>query len=107
MEKALEASDHEAAMLAFQELLDGSLATVAEQREIWGAERRGDETDPARAAELDRRSDVIEVQIAEARVSLRNHGVDPSKIDAAFLKFKTARSEAAAMRELESLEAGR
>lgn len=107
IERTLKVSDHEAALLAFQELLDGSLAATAEEMKNWQAELRGDESAAARAVELHCRSEVAEAQIAEARVMLRDHGADQSKVDAAFLEFQSAESGVAAAQELEALEAAR
>ncbi|QJE94406.1 hypothetical protein [Luteolibacter luteus] len=93
MEKALKTSDHDAALQAFQELLDVG-QTMAD--------------DAARHPQTpDKHSRIQKSRVDEARIALRNHGVDQSAIDQAWLRYSKELSRVSAIRELEVLDSGR
>lgn len=105
MEKALEDSDPEAALLGFRELINarGKIGEAALQS--WRAKANGDAEAASKLPELERRLALLDIGIEEARVALRNHGVEQSAIDSAVMKFQEEKGRNMAIRELEELGA--
>lgn len=104
MEKALEDSDPEAALLGFRDLIAAREKISEEALQAWRAKASGDAELASRLGELERRMQLLDVGIAEAGVALRNHGVEQSAIDSAMKKFQEEKARNMAIRELE--EAG-
>lgn len=103
-EKALKDSDPEAALLGFRELIAVREKISEEALKTWRAKANGDAEVALKLPELERRLELLDIGIAEARVALRNHGVEQSAIDSAVMRFQEEKARNMAIRELEELE---
>lgn len=104
MEKALEDSDPEAALLGFRELIAAREKISEEALQAWRAKASGDAELASRLPELERRMQLLDIGVAEAGVALRNHGVEQSAINTAVKEYQQEKARNMAIRELE--EAG-
>jgi len=101
MENALEGAAPKAALLCFGELMDGRTKIGEEALQSSRAQASGGEETSSKSLELDRRLDQRDILIAEARVTLRDHGVEQSAIGENVKKFLSERARGAVIRELE------
>jgi len=103
MGKELEASDNGQALTGFRELLDDRNALAKEALSLFRKTRAGDSSAAAELAKAEQRLSMIDIWIAEARVTLRNHDVDQATIDGA---LRTSQQQSVGFELIRELEGG-